>query len=372
MFALARKHILIYMKRFLFTLIALSTASLCFADPFAHLNDIPEQKTNTVLAEKLINFDTITYCIAAPDAPKASNLPEEDLNNRIRLAFKEWTYGIALRIRAAGRAEEFKDILAVLEKNINLKRLPACDVSEHPKFKQLYPDYKSYPQTADISVIRSTKYCREAMGNHSDFFTYDASFGGPFICLENYHLNMSAYTPSDYLPTLFTTREKQLAYYAPKMLKTLPYAKYTTQDQYDLWQTNRLFFYDDEPTFFAVITHEFGHAFGLADEYDDDDRDAYYSTTKHGEGLMRYSYGNMSCDEVDGMITLLDRFSNTKRDFVSFCDKNISFKNGHEVSPAKNYAQDKKEAVSRAVKSFGQNPSDSKIKSAISSASSGF
>ena len=38
----------------------------------------------------------------------------------------------------------------------------------------------------------------------------------------------------------------------------------------------------------------------------------------------------MSCDEVDGMITLLDRFAGKQRTFASFCSENTYIVNGTE------------------------------------------
>ena len=53
-----------------------------------------------------------------------------------------------------------------------------------------------------------------------------------------------------------------------------------------------------------------------------------------GEGLMFNGYQPISCDEVDGMITLLDRFAGKKRTLASFCSGRGLIQNGQEVPPA--------------------------------------
>ena len=85
--------------------------------------------------------------------------------------------------------------------------------------------------------------------------------------------------------------------------------------------------------FFAIIAHELGHAFGLGDEYLTD-RPCTYASQTPGEGLMFNGYQPISCDEVDGMITLLDRFAGKKRTFASFCSGRGLIQNGQEVPPA--------------------------------------
>ncbi len=321
------------MRKIFIPLFLLLSASFCQADPFAHLNDIQEQPRSTFIADIIQKTDTVTYCIASAEDP--SWIEDSALNEQVLAAFKEWTFGIALRIRAAGRAEEFKDLLPILEKNINFKRLPSCDISKHQGFTAIYPEYKTNPQTADVTIIISEKYCKDYLKHMTSFFTYDYKDAPPFMCLFQWKVNPYTYKQSDYLPTALNDKDNALAASMPQTIKDIAYNKaYTKARQDSLWAANRLFYYDDEPTYFSLVAHELGHAFGLADEYENNSRDASFSTKTRGEGLMRHGYSPITCDEVDGMITLTDRFSDTKRTFKSFCNDTTYFENGIEKSSA--------------------------------------
>ena len=114
----------------------------------------------------------------------------------------------------------------------------------------------------------------------------------------------------DYFPMANTQEDKALAADAAEVFRRAAQGGYDTAFQTRLWRLNRLFEFDGH-AFFAIIAHELGHAFGLGDEYLTDRPCAYASQTA-GEGLMFNGYQPISCDEVDGMITLLDRFAGKK------------------------------------------------------------
>ena len=102
---------------------------------------------------------------------------------------------------------------------------------------------------------------------------------------------------------------------------------YAEDDQRRLWILNRLYSYDG-PTYLAAVTHEMGHAFGLADEYTGSGVDPLYKTATPVSGIMKRLYDPLGCSEVDGMITLLDRYTHTPRTFTSFCGKDVTFASG--------------------------------------------
>lgn len=76
--------------------------------------------------------------------------------------------------------------------------------------------------------------------------------------------------------------------------------------------------------------HELGHAFGLGDEYRPDTRPNEYSSQQAGQGIMQRLYNRISCDEINGMITLLDRLNQQERTFRSFCPNRSIIVNGTE------------------------------------------
>lgn len=81
------------------------------------------------------------------------------------------------------------------------------------------------------------------------------------------------------------------------------------------------------------MVHELGHAFGLGDEYLED-RPHNYASATPGQGIMSRIYSPISCDELDGMITLLDRFSGKQRSFASFCAPTVVLESGESVPAA--------------------------------------
>ena len=107
---------------------------------------------------------------------------------------------------------------------------------------------------------------------------------------------------------------------------------YQQETQTKLWQLNRLYEYDT-PTYFSIMVHELGHAFGLGDEYLED-RPHNYASATPGQGIMSRIYSPISCDELDGMITLLDRFSGKQRSFASFCAPTVVLESGESVPAA--------------------------------------
>ena len=90
-----------------------------------------------------------------------------------------------------------------------------------------------------------------------------------------------------------------------------------------------------EPLFNATMTHELGHAFGLSDRYKNklyDESHLYHTTDKFPSTIMKNNGGNnfVTCDDVDGFITSIDRMRNVKRTFDSFCLTGKTIVNGKE------------------------------------------
>lgn len=71
----------------------------------------------------------------------------------------------------------------------------------------------------------------------------------------------------------------------------------------------------EEEKFERVLTHEFGHALGLADRYNPGaaaDGSAFYSTPTFHWAMMNTAY-DIQCDDAEGVINLLDRIVPSER-----------------------------------------------------------
>ncbi len=81
------------------------------------------------------------------------------------------------------------------------------------------------------------------------------------------------------------------------------------------------------------LTHELGHAFGLADQYPGA---TYKGSFIYNSKVMRPSIMDKSkrvtCDDIDGLITSIYRILNKEKKFESFCQDGIFIKNGKGIS----------------------------------------
>lgn len=306
-------------------LFAIFTTAICSATPYGQTDFFINQKKEETLAYKILENKEITYCAALPTD---ENIDKQQLQAHIAAALKEWTYGITLRINQAGRSEEFKDLTGVLS-TAKFKYLSQCNLSEHKDFMQMYPQYLSYPETADITVILSTAYCRDFFNKRTPFYSFSFGDTKPFICLFGDEINISAGKTS---PSAFTEEEKALVSSGANTVKKAAFMSYSQEDQEALWKTVRLSFYDeDRNPYFAVITHEIGHAFGLNDQYTAEGENPLYSSIYRGDNIMTHSYEPIGCDDIDSLITIMDTQSGSKRTFKSFCNPTVVIKNGIQV-----------------------------------------
>ena len=81
------------------------------------------------------------------------------------------------------------------------------------------------------------------------------------------------------------------------------------------------------------MTHELGHAFGLADQYSGQRYKGsfLYNSKVTRPSIMEHSE-EITCDDIDGFITSIDRFLGKNREeFESFCSDGIFIKDGKSV-----------------------------------------
>lgn len=292
------------------------------AAPSGHLPEVTAQPSR-FLIDRVAKGAPASFCVYMP--AKEWFLSKADFSLHVRAALNEWTKGTAQRIRAAGRAKEFKDILPLLEK-ARFQELPACNLSKHPKAEEFFKDASSGPH-ADIAIIASPRYCAEGLYKFTSFFMLNFRSASPFIGI------------ADTLPSLVddvsygvrsvcrTPQDLQTVLNAAAVLNRAAEGSATWKDRQDLWKINRCFSYDG-PTLYTTLVHELGHAFGLADEYGGGNADPLFSSVETQDGIMKYAYDVPGCSETDAVITLLDRALNKKRTFTSFCQNGVVFKNG--------------------------------------------
>lgn len=144
------------------------------------------------------------------------------------------------------------------------------------------------------------------------------------------------------LNVLFALRseyDQELGSYNHKY-KSISVNKYTEDEDY-------IYAIKDMP----IILHELGHAFGLADRYLGAIHDGSYIYTSlalRPSVMMDYSTisDKITCDDVDGFITSIDRIRDKKRTFKSFCNDDIVLVNGTAQKIKPGYVYSYKEGFS--------------------------
>ncbi len=82
------------------------------------------------------------------------------------------------------------------------------------------------------------------------------------------------------------------------------------------------------------VTHEIGHAFGLADQYPGAMYDgSFIYNSKVKRPSVMNNNKKVTCDDVDGFITSVDRTLGKEREFYSLCSDGLFIKNGQAVIP---------------------------------------
>lgn len=303
-----------------------------FAAPSSQLEDF-SVSPGRFLISRVAAGKPVTFCVYMPEKEWLFVTPE-DFSLHVRAAFYEWTQGTAQSIRAAGRAQEFADVLPLLD-NARFEQLPSCNLSTDAK--ELFKNNSS-GTAADISVIASPHYCAGRFHKSNAFFLDDLPEEAPFICFGDFY--PSLLEPVDYSVTSMCREEqdKEILAGARELLQTAAGGNLSAQARRDLWRLNRCYSYE-KGALFAVLVHELGHAFGAADEYTAVNADPLYSSVEPQEGVMQRLYDSFGCSETDTVIKLLDQSLGRRRTFASFCQNGVSFENGVQTvlqtTPAK-------------------------------------
>ena len=318
------------MKKTLYALLGLALLGPALrAAPYSHLEDLRPNGKRLFLVNRLLDSRTISYCVEMPEE-ETDFLDRTQARAMIEVALREWTHGIALRIAAAGRADEFKDILPVLDAPLRLVAQPQCNKAALPLWKDFYASAPSAP-SVDLMFVFSTPYCSSTGAHATSYYAINGQ--EPFICsLRRYESPVRTPSEQDYFPPMAKVENQaELQRQGAALFAQAKAGKYDGALQKKVWAVNYIFSYDDA-TYFSIAVHEIGHAFGLADEYLEE-RAGEYKSLQPGEGIMRRAYQEIGCDEIDGMITLIDRARGTQRKFKSFCPNRGLICGGKEVPP---------------------------------------
>ncbi len=279
--------------------------------PFSHLttaNDNPEN----FLIGKVARGETIIYCsYIAPN--KAKNMTEAELDAQIRAALNLWLMGASEIIKED--KQDFSDITAILDTPVKLKKLPLCNVTglSSPAEGFFDKQYFSNAPRPDISVIYHPDFCTKLLdGVKSSFFS---EVPIPVICLNDFTNNSmrsdDANTPIPFLYSISTGKVFTKNSVSEALYKLYDSPRKESQN---------------------VLLHEFGHALALGDQYEGGQEhcDVLYASPENGKGIMSCQ-GPLNCDDVNGLITRLDRATGKKRVFESLCGDGLVYENGKPV-----------------------------------------
>lgn len=82
-----------------------------------------------------------------------------------------------------------------------------------------------------------------------------------------------------------------------------------------------------------ILSHELGHAFGLADQYSGQTyKGSFIYNSKVKRPSIMDKSKKITCDDVDGFITSMDRTLAKEREFYSLCHDGVFIKNGQAVT----------------------------------------
>lgn len=244
------------------------------------------------LVYNIVNQREIRYC--------TYGTPELTEDYYLSLFFeasvRSWTLESADWLEKSNRAEEFKDIIDLLKRPLPIVNKGKCSSQTRSQ--------------TDIEIVSDSAICNR--NDRSYFVKQGSRFGSPLqICVleTKKQLRGKAWLELGGLDITVSKTSKKKFKKALEYIKNLKDGKITSFSPQDL------------PKTYTTMQHEVGHALGLADEYEVQyTHDKEYSSPFRGAGIMRYSDGIISADDITGLITLMDRALLKKRSFLPLED----------------------------------------------------
>ena len=261
------------MKKYLLIFILIFSVTFAYTapvDPYAHL--LEYNIMDKTFFEKLISEEEATYMICISEDSIKKYLNEDKINEIFLNAINNWLNKVKQRITKNGAQNKFEDVLKIIN-NIRLKQVSCTG------FEDYYNRYEK-------------------------FYEYNKEHS---IALDKKADLILRFNPK------LLEEEKQIASFNPYtgIISVNASYKYTSS------------------TYIYYLSHELGHAFGLADQYSGQ---TYTGSFIYNSKVKRPSIMDKSkkvtCDDVDGFITSIDRTLEKEREFYSLCNDGVFIKNG--------------------------------------------
>ncbi len=293
------------MRKLFIILFSLFLPHLAIGAGYGHLNGALNHQYLS-LSSKIIKSNNVSYCTYSGQ----NGTDEETLSLFFKAAFTRWTLGVADYIEKAGRTKEFPYAMQILKKSIDLKYLGQCSKQNN---------------TADIALVSDIEGCEiDSYSHYAGYYepvsadgrkavNFPALNAKSVICIakkfseKKTRANFRISTPIELnLLKISKKRYQKVTDYINSLAKGI-----TAKEPEDLY------YFD----VFRTMTHEVGHAMGLADEY------SCLAATLHtnrsstspyrGNGMMNVLH-LITADDINGIITLLYSLSAKKISFKPF------------------------------------------------------
>ncbi len=284
--------------KILFALLFVFLARETFSNDWIPKVEFINQQSERALLLKIINKQTITYCVdeeyantpAGIDTPSSTvivsnggiKMPYIDSSNyrfEIEYSLKRWFKNVLRRSKQYPNFnQEFKDILDILKTPVDIKEIKC---GPHPK-EYSFPNFKTQDkkfvpgeEIEDLRVVFSSKETMLRFPQEKEFDPNTAGF------------------------------------------------YYPLSDRKLIWVSKQ-----DALTKRYILIHEFGHLLGLADVSYDEEHQAKEYGNDSQKTIMAKGYTSLSCDDADGLIALIYLALERDKTFRSFCNSNVFYENG--------------------------------------------
>ncbi len=276
------------MKVFILLFMTLST-SLSAGTPWAHLSDFEDNK-ELYLVGPVVNNKEIKYCFFIDDQRLDGSLKiQEELSFHIEHALKSW-------LNSVDQYGVYDKKGAKIDlKNVKIKNID-CSVD----------------QNVNIGFLITSKP-----------FSYTNEETGKKEC--EYPIGIF-YISDENVPVIYINSNYNVMSQVDAKIKKNKIVSNIKSDKYSVIDGRKIL-----TMLYETIIHEAGHAFGLADQYLDNEGDKDFSTDYRDIYSIMFSGPIIkpSCDDVTGLLFLFDRYSKYSRTMNAICsyEKGI-YKNG--------------------------------------------